>query len=111
MILNLQEYNFQLYYTFGKKNVVADALSKAPFAGEPLLNREEKKGSINNILPKEKNQKKKWFEILDKMDSPTDIPFLELAKMQTIDASIQRSIDKDIERDKQHLWVIKDECL
>jgi hypothetical protein len=32
MILNLQEYDFQLFYTPGKKNVVADALSREPFA-------------------------------------------------------------------------------
>ena len=49
--------------------------------------------------------------MLDKMDSPIDIPFLELAKMQTIDATIQEGIEKAIKEDKKHLWVIKDECL
>ena len=42
MILNLQEYDFQLYYTPGKKNVVADALSRAPFTEEQCNTRSRK---------------------------------------------------------------------
>ena len=32
MILNLQEYDFEMYYTPGKKNVVADAMSRTPLS-------------------------------------------------------------------------------
>ena len=30
MILNLQEYDFELFYTLGKENVIANAASKNP---------------------------------------------------------------------------------
>ena len=138
MILNLQEYDFVLYYTPGKKNVVADALSRAPFAEErcynmedkikeeaitpqellfkeikkePISKRERRKHITKILSSKEKKRAKRWFDLLDKMEDPIKTPFIELAEMQAKDDTIKWCIRNAIENNVKGLWVIKDECL
>ena len=49
MILKLQEYDFDLYYTLGQENVVADALSRVPIASKE----EKEKGELSAITAPE----------------------------------------------------------
>ena len=57
MILKLQEYNYELIYLPGKKNVVADAMTRGPIADK----REKGEGVITAIREVE-DTPEKWEE-------------------------------------------------
>jgi len=119
---------------------VADALSRTPFAENPeqcgsimeetkenigikemlwesiiacgISKKEEQERTATvKLKKKEKLQAKKWFELLDKMDSPIDTPFIEMAEMQAKDKSLEGCINKGVNDKEGKVWMIKDECL
>ena len=61
MILNLQEYDFELFYTFGKENVMADAASRNSIAN---YNKEIIASLVGWLPPKQNECSITWLDVM-----------------------------------------------
>ena len=96
MILNLQEYDFELHYTPGRLNIVADALSRAPLASQEIPIKEITQ-MLNTFSSKGKEKEDDPMEQQVPDETNTEL----FAKVQSMIGKGAKEIPNDEEELKQ----------